>query len=85
MKCPNCTGTLIKKVKTGEGIKYCPKCGICWFIILCSKNKEKSMWNKILNFIENLWEKQKEKEKPESINIEERIKNSKDYKNRYGG
>jgi len=39
------------------------------------------MWNKILDFIENLREKQKEKEKPIQ-NIEEKIKSSEDYKNR---
>ena len=37
------------------------------------------MWNKLLEFIRS-WGKQKEK--PEPISIEERIKNSKDYQNR---
>ncbi len=48
------------------------------------------MWNKLLDIIKmyflidrNWWGKQEEK--PEPISIEEQIKNSKDYQNRYGG
>ena len=38
------------------------------------------MWNKLLEFIRS-WGKQEEKPIP----VEEQIKNSKDYQNRYGG
>ena len=58
------------------------------------------MWNKILNTIKNWWKDyylyiklliliklflRSVKEKPKTQSIEERIKNSKDYQNRYGG
>lgn len=82
MKCPNCTGILIKKKNTSEGVTNCSKCGSNWFIIQYSK-RSKVMWNKILDFIKNWQEKQKER--PITTDIEKRIKNSKDHKNRYGG
>lgn len=40
MKCPNCSGDLIKKPEYAEGIWQCVLCGVVWFIIKVREAKK---------------------------------------------
>jgi len=54
--CPNCTSRLEKKPSTGEGVKYCPRCGSNWYILETSYGKGYPDWSVVLasDFRENL-------------------------------
>lgn len=40
MKCPDCSGELLKKEHVGGGCRYCKDCGTSWFILKLRKGEK---------------------------------------------
>jgi Zn-finger nucleic acid-binding protein len=41
LRCPICTAELVKRLKSGQGTKECPKCSKVWYILYIKTNDKK--------------------------------------------